>query len=217
MGILSRKFAVGFTMATLLTLGAAGAALGEGDKAAEDVITPVVLADTVATSTSTDVLGPVAMEPGMWTWNQKTKIAGIPLKETNTECLTPKKADTSLTELALDLEESCFVEDVVPQGTGYSFTLVCGGDHPGRAKGILTDTNGRLELNANGKAKAWGLELPFSFKAWADREGDCPAEVLAAALEKEAEEEALEAELASLAVEGEADAVQETKPEIAEE
>lgn len=111
---------------------------------------------------------------GLWSWKQETSVAGIPIRETNIECLDAEKAQMTLTALAYDLDEACTVDDVSPTSGGYNFKLICTGDIPGTAKAVLTYTAQTMSITARGKAKVIGIPTGFSMKADATYLGACP-------------------------------------------
>jgi hypothetical protein len=134
--------------------------------------------------------GSVSVQPGMWNWKQETHVIGIPIKETNLECLIPEKATITLSELARDLDEGCWVENVVPVTNGYDFDLVCRGKYPGKAKATLRSGPGTMSIRAKGSARVWGVPAGFSMKADATFSGACPADELERQRQKWAEEQA---------------------------
>jgi hypothetical protein len=112
---------------------------------------------------------------GLWSWKQETSVAGIPIRETNTECLDAEKARMTLKALAYDLDDSCTVDNVSPAAGGYNFKLICTGDIPGTAQAVLTHTDRRMSITAKGKARVLGIPTGFSMKADATYLGACPA------------------------------------------
>jgi len=115
------------------------------------------------------------VRPGMWEWRQETQVAGLPIRETNTECLRDEEAAMTLKGLAYDLDEACTVADVTGGGGAYRFQLICGGDIPGAAAAELTHTMDTMTLSARGKARPFGLPVGFSMSAEARYVGACPA------------------------------------------
>ncbi len=111
---------------------------------------------------------------GLWSWKQETSVAGIPIRETNTECLDAEKARMTLRALAYDLDESCTVDNVSPAPGGYNFKLICRGDIPGTAQAVLTYTARTMSITARGKARVIGIPTGFSMRADATYLGACP-------------------------------------------
>lgn len=136
--------------------------------------------------------GSVSVTPGMWNWKQETSVIGIPINESNLECLIPEKATITLSELAYDLDEGCTVDNVRPTGTGYDFDLICTGKYPGKAAASLNATPGKMQIRAKGSAKVWGIKAGFSMKADATYKGACAPDELRRQQQKYAEEQARE-------------------------
>ena len=157
------------------------------------IASAIIAAFGAAASADARSDGSVTVKPGMWNWKQETHVVGIPIKETNLECLIPEKATITLSELAYDLDEGCRVENVTQVGTGYDFDLVCKGKYPGRADATLRAGEGSMSIRAKGSARVWGIPAGFSMKADATYAGDCPADELARQKQKFAEEQAAEA------------------------
>ena len=125
---------------------------------------------------------------GQYHWKQETNVAGIPLNEDNTECLSPKKSNMTLSGLARDLDKSCTVDNVAPTADGYSFKLICTGKIPGTANAQLKYTEKAMTITARGNAKVLGIPAGFSVKADATYLGACTPEELQKAEAKEAQQ-----------------------------
>ncbi|MBI1359930.1 MAG: DUF3617 family protein [Alphaproteobacteria bacterium] len=128
--------------------------------------------------------------PGQYHWQQNTSVAGIPISEDNTECLTEKKASMTLSGLARDLDKSCTVDEVAQTADGYTFKLICTGKIPGTARAQLVHSDRSMTITAKGNAKVLGIPAGFSVKADATYVGACTPDQLAHAAEKEAKEAA---------------------------
>ncbi len=126
--------------------------------------------------------------PGQYHWQQNTSVAGIPISEDNTECLTEKKANMTLSGLARDLDKSCTVDEVAQAADGYTFKLICTGKIPGTAQARLVHSDRSMTITAKGSAKLLGIPAGFSVKADATYVGACTPEQLAKATAKEAKE-----------------------------
>jgi hypothetical protein len=124
--------------------------------------------------------------PGQYHWVQNTSVAGIPINEDNTECLTPEQSNMTLSGLAKKLQKTCTVDNVVETADGYTFKLACAGKYPGTADAKLVKSDKALGITANGSAKLLGLEAPFNVKADATYVGACTSEQLQHAAEKAA-------------------------------
>jgi hypothetical protein len=123
----------------------------------------------------------VEVKPGSYKWKQETTVIGfINKKEENLECLIPQKAKITLSQLAQDLDESCKVENVVNNGAGYNFKLVCKGDIPIKADATLSSATDRITIRAKGSATVVGV-IPASVSASADATymGECTPEEFA--------------------------------------
>jgi hypothetical protein len=112
---------------------------------------------------------------GMWEWKQETRVAGLPIRETNLECVDDEKAQMTLRGLAFDLDEACTVAGVKGPGPVFKFDLICSGDIPGVAAATLAHTMETMSLEAEGKARPFGLPIGFSMTAQARYVGPCPA------------------------------------------
>ncbi len=124
---------------------------------------------------ATDTSGTVSVKPGLWNWSHATELAGFPFTETNTECLPPKNAKISLTDVADALDQNCTVSSVRPVENGYNFSLSCSGEISGRALGRLTRVSDtEVAMDASGMASLAGMEAPFTFRATAKHVGACP-------------------------------------------
>lgn len=128
--------------------------------------------------TATD--GMVSVNPGMWKWEQETKIMGLfSSDESNIECLIPPKAEMTLSRLAYDLDEGCRVEDVSPTSKGYNFTLICKGKVSGKAAAHIAATPKSLQIRAKGSAR-WGIiSAGLRMNADATYMGECSADEFA--------------------------------------
>ncbi len=131
----------------------------------------------------------VSVKPGMWNWEQSTKIMGLfSSDEQNLECLIPPKAEMTLSRLAADLDEGCRVEDVAPVRGGYDFRLICKGDVSGKADANISAAPESLKIRAKGSAR-WGIIFAgLSMQADATYMGECPADEFAEQVAKWNEE-----------------------------
>lgn len=124
--------------------------------------------------------------PGQYHWVQNTSVAGIPINEDNTECLTGAKANMSLSGLARDLDKACTVDNVAPTADGYTFKLICNGKYPGAADARLVRSDTAMTITGEGSVKLLGIPAGFSVKAAATYVGACTPEQLARAAERAA-------------------------------
>ncbi|MEP7211159.1 MAG: DUF3617 family protein [Alphaproteobacteria bacterium] len=124
--------------------------------------------------------------PGQYHWVQNTSVAGIPINEDNTECLTGEQSNMSLSGLAKKLQKTCTVDNVVQTANGYTFKLICAGKYPGTADAKLVKSDKAMGITAEGSAKLLGIPAGFSVKADATFVGACTPEQLEKAAEKAA-------------------------------
>jgi hypothetical protein len=124
--------------------------------------------------------------PGQYHWVQNSSVAGIPISEDNTECLTPEKANMTLSGLARKLQKTCTVDNVAQTADGYTFKLICAGKYPGTADAKLVKSDKAMGITAEGSAKLLGIPAAFTVKADATFVGACTPEQLAKAAEKAA-------------------------------
>lgn len=118
--------------------------------------------------------GKIAVEPGLWNWSHETLLASFPFKEENTECLPSEQASFSLQDMADHLGQDCSVSSMSERPDGYDFTLSCSGFYSGTAKGsFLRQSDESLAMNAAGMVDVGGVTADFSFKAKAERVGEC--------------------------------------------
>lgn len=123
--------------------------------------------------------GVVVLKSGLYTWKQKTEVVGFGSHETNTECLIPQKATTTLSRLVDDLQKGCGVDKVVQTAKGYNFRMVCGGKSkiPGEANAVLEHTDTAMTISAKGSATVVGfIPAGFSVRADANYVGECTQE-----------------------------------------
>ncbi len=155
--------------------------------AATAVMASLAYADTLKDAT-------VSVTPGMWNWEQETKIMGLfSSDEQNLECLIPEKAEMALSRLAYDLDEGCRVEDVMPTNGGYNFKLICKGKVSGKADANISAASKSLKIRAKGSAR-WGIiSAGLSMSADATYVGECPADEYERQKTKWAEQQAREA------------------------
>lgn len=119
--------------------------------------------------------GEIAVEPGLWNWSHETLLASFPFKEENTECLPADKANFSLQDVADHLGQDCSIAGMSEKPEGYDFTLSCTGFYSGTAQGSMVRQNDEsLAIDATGMVDVGGVKADFSFKANAQRIGDCP-------------------------------------------
>jgi hypothetical protein len=150
---------------------------------------PVLFAAAVAaiaTAAYADTLKDASFKvtPGQYHWVQNSSVAGIPLNEDNTECLTPEQSNMTLSNLARKLQKTCTVDNVVQTADGYSFKLVCAGKYPGSAEAKLVKSDKAMAITADGSAKMFGIPAAFTVKADATYVGACTPEQLQKAADK---------------------------------
>jgi len=122
--------------------------------------------------------GEVFVEPGLWNWSHQSVLIGIPVTESNTECMPPEMAKMSLNDFAKDLDEGCSVSEDARNGGTIDFTLTCSGKYQGQATGQLTKIDDKnLQMSANGQVSLTLFEQqisgPFQFNASATHQGSC--------------------------------------------
>jgi hypothetical protein len=154
-------------------------------------VKPVLFAAAVAaiaTAAYADTMKDASFKvtPGQYHWVQNTSVAGIPINEDNTECLTADKANMTLSGLARKLQKTCTVDNVAQTADGYTFKLTCAGKYPGSADARLVKSDKSMGITADGSAKVLGIPAAFTVKADATYVGACTPEQLQHAAEKAA-------------------------------